>query len=90
MPVQRLLEFCMNLLSRSSEFKVNDSFIAEFLASYISQLFLILESFSFSHIYFGANLYHLFGFLWTQADAFAKNLGYGSALRAGLIKLQVG
>nr|POE63840.1 caax prenyl protease 1 like [Quercus suber] len=43
MPVQRLLEFCMNLLSRSSEFK---------------------------------------------ADAFAKNLGYGRALRAGLIKLQ--
>ncbi|KAK4559310.1 hypothetical protein RGQ29_008508 [Quercus rubra] len=43
MPVQRLLEFCMNLLSRSSEFK---------------------------------------------ADAFAKNFGYGRALRAGLIKLQ--
>ncbi|GMY30400.1 CAAX prenyl protease 1 homolog [Fagus crenata] len=43
MPVQRLLEFFMNLLSRSSEF---------------------------------------------MADAFAKDLGYGSALQAVLIKLQ--
>ena len=47
-----------------------------------------LEFFSFFSLYFSANLYHLFGFLWTQADAFAKDLGYGSALQAVLIKLQ--
>jgi hypothetical protein len=83
MPVQRLLEFFMNLLSRSSEFMVNNTIL---LQSFWHLTYL--DFFSFFSLYFGANLYHLFGFLWTQADAFAKDLGYGSALQAVLIKLQ--
>jgi hypothetical protein len=94
MPLQHLVSFCLNLVSRAFEFQVSKC--ASTATSYIvSQTVFCCSLSSFTFL---VHLPPTFKMSWcqalkvvlgVQADAFARKLGYAVPLRAGLIKLQV-
>lgn len=81
-PLQHLVSFGLNLVSRSFEFQVS-------LFSYFIFFLWKLLGWLICSLFFPWKLIFSFIYDVLQADIFAKKLGYNSTLRAALVKLQV-